>query len=137
MSAYVCEIRPQHSHHRAEKAVFSTLLLRPHETLRRQRDVCLVLLDCTGCAAVPACAAGFLLTCEHQASHSKNDLSLAELQLLRVASLLAPCHKLTATDVPLPRELETECAPIESQYLFPNRQGGFSELLEVAPCSDV
>lgn len=53
----------------------------------------------------------------------------------RVASQLAASHSLLL-HVPLCKELETECAPIGLQHLFPNKQG-VSELLEVAPWSDV
>lgn len=103
--------------------------------MRRQPDVYLVL-DCTGCAAVPESAVGVpvdmrTLGKPHEqpvactapvtaGGFSSSSLSQAYCDMCR-------CHE----------NSKRKCAPIGLQHLSPNRQGGFSELLEVAPCSDV
>ena len=66
-----------------------------------------------------------------------NNLSLTQLQLLRLASHPAPCHKPDATDAAAATKTRNGMRANRITVIIPQRGRGFPELLEVAPCSDV
>jgi hypothetical protein len=90
---------------------------------RRQPKVC-----CSGYAAVPYCAGRFrdILHGDIRMSGEPPEQPVASTAPFVADGFLSSClSRVNCYRCRLQRALETDCAPIGSQHLIPNRQGGF------------